>query len=110
MTTAREFMNLLDAKLATRADAARAIDAVYKFVLSGEGGGTWTVSLKSDVLGVAEADAPAECTIGLAASDFVEMFEGKANGQQLFFAGKLSIEGDMQLALKLKQLTELLQG
>jgi predicted lipid carrier protein YhbT len=103
-------MEMLDKKLATRAEAAQGIDAVYKFVLSGEGGGTWTVSLKDGALGVSETDSPAECTIGLAAKDFVDMFEGKANGQQLFFAGKLNVSGDMQLALKLKQLTELLQG
>jgi putative sterol carrier protein len=44
------------------------------------------------------------------AKDFVDMREGKANGQQLFFAGKLKIEGDMGLAMKLQKLTEVLKG
>jgi putative sterol carrier protein len=108
MTTVRGFMDRLRAKLLARAEEAREIDAVYKFVLDGEGGGTWIVRLKES-LDIAEADDDAECTIGLAAADFIDMFEGRVNGQQLFFSGKLRIEGDMQLALKLQQLTELIR-
>jgi putative sterol carrier protein len=108
MTTARNFIDRLREKLSERAEGARTIDAVYKFVLSGDGGGTWIISLK-DQVAVTEGDGDAQCTIGLSASDFVDMFEGKVNGQQLFFSGKLTIDGDMQLALKLQKLTELLQ-
>ncbi len=109
MNTPRDFMDRLRARLKDRADEARAIDAVYRFELDGAHGGTWVVSLR-DPVGVTEEDAPGECTIGLSASDFVEMFEGKVNGQQLFFAGKLRIDGDMQLAVKLQRLTELVQN
>jgi putative sterol carrier protein len=108
MTTARDFIDRLKEKLIDRAEGAKTIDAVYKFVLSGEGGGTWVINLK-DTVEITEADLPAQCTIGLTASDFVDMFEGKVNGQQLFFSGKLAIDGDMQLALKLQKLTELMQ-
>lgn len=109
MTTAREFIEKLREKLTEKADSAQSIDAVYKFVLSGEGGGTWLVNLKGTAE-ISETDAPAECTIGLSATDFVDMFEGRVNGQQLFFSGRLKIEGDMQLALKLQRLTEIIQG
>jgi putative sterol carrier protein len=37
------------------------------------------------------------------------MVEGRANGQQLFFTGKLKIEGDMGLAMKLQKLTEMIK-
>lgn len=108
MTSAREFMDLLRSKLEQQQEDARAIDAVYKFVLDGEDGGSWVVSLRDPVT-VTESDADAECTIALAARDFLDMFEGRVNGQQLFFAGRLRIDGDMQLALKLQQLTELMR-
>jgi putative sterol carrier protein len=108
MTTARDFIERLKERLNERAEGARTIDAIYKFVLSGEGGGTWIIKLK-DAVEVTEGDGAAQCTIGLSATDFVEMFEGKVNGQQLFFSGKLTIDGDMQLALKLQRLTELMQ-
>lgn len=109
MTTARELMERIREQLLARQEDARALGAIYKFVLDGDGGGTWVVSLK-DPVSVTEGDGTAECTIGLAASDFVDLFAGKANGQQLFFAGKLRIEGDFQLALKLERVTELVQG
>jgi predicted lipid carrier protein YhbT len=41
--------------------------------------------------------------------DALDLFEGRANGQALFFAGKLRIEGDMGLALRLQSLTDILK-
>ena len=38
-----------------------------------------------------------------------DLFEGRANGQALFFTGKLRIEGDMGLALRLQSLTDILK-
>ncbi len=109
MATAREIMENLPAQLSAREEDAKDIGAVYKFDISGEGGGTWVVNLKDNV-GVSESDGDADCTIGIEAGDLVDLFEGKVNGQQLFFGGKLQIDGDMQLALKLQRLTEIIQG
>lgn len=108
MISARDLIHKLSLVLSEKTDAAREIDATYKFELQGEGGGCWVVNLKDDV-GVFESNEAADCTIALAASDFIDLFEGRANGQQLFFAGKLRIEGDLQLAMKLQKLTELMR-
>ncbi len=109
MTSPRDLMARLRAALEARPEEARAIDAVYRFELDGEQGGSWVVSLR-DPVAVTESDGPAECVISSSAQDFVELFEGRVNGQQLFFAGKLRIDGDMQLALKLQRLTQLMQN
>jgi len=108
MATAKEKMAEAATKIETNKDAAAQIGAVYKFVLDGDGGGTWVMNLK-DAPGVSEGDGPAACTIKMAASDYVDMLEGRANGQQLFFSGKLKIEGDMGLAMKLQKLTDVLK-
>ncbi len=108
MGTAKEKMDEAASKIAANADQAKAIGAVYKFVLAGDGGGTWVMNLK-DNPGVTEGDGEAQCTIKMAASDYVDMLEGRANGQQLFFSGKLKIEGDMGLAMKLQKLTDVLK-
>jgi putative sterol carrier protein len=108
MTTAKEKMDEASKKIAENKDSAGQIGAVYKFVLSGDGGGTWIMNLK-DNPGVTEGEGDAACTIKMAASDYVDMVEGRANGQQLFFSGKLKIEGDMGLAMKLQKLTEVLK-
>ena len=53
----------------------------------------------------------AERSIGarMTSQDFVDLTEGKANGQQLFFTGKLKVEGDMSLALRLQPLMDILK-
>jgi putative sterol carrier protein len=108
MTTAAELATRIGEKVAGRKDLQAAVGAVYKFVLEGDGGGTYVLDLK-EKLAVIPGDGPAGCTIRMAASDFVDLFEGRANGQALFFGGKLKIEGDMGLALKLQTLTDILK-
>lgn len=108
MATAKEKMDEAAARIAENKEQAKQIGAVYKFVLDGDGGGTWVMNLKDDP-GVKEGDGEAQCTIKMAAKDYVDMVEGKANGQQLFFTGKLKIEGDMGLAMKLQKLTDMIK-
>lgn len=106
MTTAKELIERLAAKVSQDPSQAANFGAIYKFVLEGGGGGTWLVNLK-DAVGAREGDGPADCTISLEASDFVDLIEGRANGQQLYFQGKLRIDGNLGLALKLQNLADL---
>jgi putative sterol carrier protein len=108
MATAQEKMREIAGKVESNPDQARQIGALYKFVLDGEGGGTWLMDLRDEPK-VTEGEGDAQCTIKMAGSDFVDMIEGRAAGQQLFFGGKLRIEGDMGLAMKLQKLVELLK-
>ena len=108
MSTAQEKMQDAATKVAAHKDELKAINAVYKFVLEGDGGGTWILDLRDDP-SVSEGDGEAQCTIRMQATDYVEMVEGRANGQQLFFTGKLKVEGDMGLAMKLSNITEILK-
>jgi putative sterol carrier protein len=108
MTTASDKLKQMGAKIAENKAQASAIGAIFKFVLEGEGGGTFIVNLK-DNPGVAEGDGPAGCTISMTSQDFVDLTEGKANGQQLFFTGRLKVEGDMSLALRLQPLMDILK-
>ena len=106
MTTGKELIERLVAKIAKDPTLAANFGAVYKFVLDGDGGGTWLVNLK-DAPGAKTGDGAADCTISLSAKDFVDLVEGRANGQQLYFQGKLRIEGNIGLALKLQNLADL---
>lgn len=85
-------------------ERAKTINAVYQFDISGPNGGTWTVSLKPDNVGVtAGAAAAAGCTISMTDKDFVDLVTGKLQAQAAFMSGKLKIKGDMSLAMKLQQ-------
>jgi putative sterol carrier protein len=106
MTTGKELIERLGAKIAKDPAVAANFGAIYKFVLEGAGGGTWLVNLK-DTTGAREGDGAADCTISLSAQDFVDLVEGRANGQQLYFQGKLRIDGNLGLALKLQNLADL---
>ncbi len=108
MATAKELMQRIGEKIAGRSELLSSVGAVYKFALDGDGGGTYLVDLKS-ALKVTEGDGPAACTIRMSATDFVDLFEGRANGQALFFGGRLKVEGDMGLALKLQTLTDIVK-
>jgi len=108
MATAKELMETAKKRIEANKAQASQIGAVYKFVLDGDGGGTYIMNLK-DSPGVTEGDGTAQCTIKMAAKDYVDMVEGRANGQQLFFTGKLKIEGDMGLAMKLQKLTDMIK-
>jgi len=108
MTTAAEKLKQMGQVLADKRAQASAIGAIFKFILEGDGGGTFIVNLK-DAPGVTEGDGAADCTITLATQDFVDLTDGKANGQQLFFTGKLKVEGDMSLALRLQALLDILK-
>jgi len=103
MSTAQEIMATVGERLAANKEAASAIGAVYKFVLEGEGGGTWIMNLKGDA-SLTAGEGPSDCTLAMTAENGVALFEGKVSGEQLFFSNQLRVEGDMSLALRLQSL------
>ena len=98
------FDEIVPAKLKEHADQAKAVNAIYGFKISGEGGGEWTVDLTSDPPGVTKGDTgKAQCTIEVAHDDFKAMLGNPQLGMQLYFQGKLKVTGDPMLATKLQQ-------
>jgi len=99
------FNEEVPAKIAANPDAAKQIGATYQFCITGEGGGDWFINVKDDPKCVAGKPGGAECTMTLAASDFQKLMENpQANGMQLFFGGKLKVDGNNMLAMKLQKL------
>src|SRR6187549_4197603 len=98
MTSASDKLKQMGDKIAEKREQASAIGAVFKFALEGDGGGNFIVNLK-DNPGVTEGDGAAECTIRMTSQDFVDLTEGKANGQQLFFTGRLKVDEDITLVV-----------
>ena len=80
--------------------AAKEIDAIYQFHVTGDNGGDWVVNLRDCVVSGGESDE-ADCTITLAAEDFVGLVDGSVQGPALFMQGRLAIAGNMGLAMKL---------
>ena len=53
---------------------------------------------------VSNEDAEADCTIRMGLDDFVEMGNGELSPTMAFMMGKLKVEGDLGLAMKLQGL------
>jgi putative sterol carrier protein len=90
---------------AFRADKAGNLRATFQFNLSGEGGGDWAVTVADGTCTVVEgkADNP-DVTVGMLADDYVKMTAGELQPVVAFMQGKLKLQGDMNLAMKLQEL------
>ena len=53
---------------------------------------------------VTNDDKDADCTIKMDFSDFDDLINGKLDGMTAFMTGKLKIEGDMGVAMKLQSI------
>ena len=53
---------------------------------------------------VSNDDKGADCTIKMDFGDFAELVGGKLDGMTAFMTGKLKIEGDMGVAMKLQSI------
>ncbi len=68
------------------------IKAIYHFKI---GDKSWAVDLKNAPGSVKNAaPATADVTITIAEPEFIDLMTGKQNGQKLFMAGKLKIQGN----------------
>jgi putative sterol carrier protein len=103
MPTAQEiFSETLPNKLEGN-EKIQSIDSVYQFNITGDEGGSWTVDFTKDSDYVTEGEADnADVTVEMKESDFVDMWNGKLPGPQAFMMGKIKIQGDMGLAMKLQ--------
>jgi putative sterol carrier protein len=98
-TTCKQAFAMMPSRL--NKDAAKGLNAVYQFDLSGDGGGKWQVAIKDGTCEVTEGANPSpNITLSMSAQDYLDMVAGKLNGQMAFMSGKLRISGDMGLALR----------
>jgi putative sterol carrier protein len=87
------------------ADAAKGMDAVIQFNLTGDEGGQYHAIIKDGALEVKEGMHPSpKMTMTMAGKDYIDLTLGKLNGQMAFMQGKLKIAGDMGLAMKMQSL------
>jgi len=71
------------------------IDGSIKFEIEGVG------AIRIDENGASLDDSDADCTIAAQAEVFQDLLAGELNPTSAFMSGKISIDGDMGMAMKL---------
>ena len=71
------------------------LDGSVKFVIEGEG------AVRIDAAGASADDGAADCTVTADAETFQSLLDGDLDPTAAFMGGKLRVEGDMGLAMKL---------
>ena len=100
--TAKEFFDGLQDGIDK--DKIKGIDATYQWDIADTG--KWYAKLSDGNVEVGEGEAESsDITISCSESDWLDIVSGKLNGQMAFLTGKLKIQGDMSLAMKLQSLT-----
>jgi len=69
-------------------------------VITGTGGGEWTVSLKDGVVKVLKGLHTPNVTTTISAKDWISITLGTLDGMSAFSSGRLKVEGDMGLLMK----------
>jgi putative sterol carrier protein len=100
VSTCREYFDTLPERFIPA--KASGVDAKYLFKLEGEGGGTWTATVRDSTISVSEGAAPdAAVTLEMKPSDWVDMANGDLGGMKAVFTRKLKVSGNMVLAKRM---------
>ena len=79
-----------------------AVAAVVKFDFGDDG--FLSIDGVSEPAVVSNEDIDADCTVIISLSDFEEVMAGSLNPQMAFMMGKLKVEGEMGIAMKLGEI------
>ena len=85
-------------------EKAQGLNAVLQFKFSGSEPGDWYAELKDGTVTVQQGAHPnPKMTLSADSDDYIKLFTGQLDPMQAFMAGKLKLEGDLNLAMKMTQ-------
>ena len=85
-------------------DKANGIDTIIQVSLSGgQKEQNWVIIIKNQKLQVTEGtNSSASLSLRVSENDFMDMINGKLSAEKAFFTGRVLFNGDISLALKLR--------
>jgi putative sterol carrier protein len=103
MQTPQEMLDELITRF--QPSAAEGLSAIYQLNLSGEGGGIWHMTVADQQCLLASGPASqADVIIGMTAIDWANLLAKTLDAYTAYFSGRLQIEGDMGLVMRLQAL------
>lgn len=102
------FSSIRSALAGRGAELTKKVGGIFLFKVAGEGGKTaqWLVDAKNGEgsVSIAADGAKGDVTISMKDDDLEKLMTGKLAAQQAYFQGKLKVQGNMGLAMKLSEL------
>lgn len=98
--TVRDFFEQASGRVSP--EQARALDASYRFDIAGAG--SWRLESDGERIVVTESDAPADCVVRADEATFLGIVEGRQSAMSAYMTGKIRVEGDLGLAMRLRDL------
>lgn len=86
-----------------RAERAQGVRVVYRFSISGEGGGVWEIEIANGKCNIRKGTSGqrADVTINTNVPTFLAIVQGRTAPDQAYMSGQLLIDGDLFLAQRL---------
>lgn len=105
MPTTKEIFEKINEVLSADPSRTGGLQAVYQFNISGDDPGVYQVILTPESAKAVEGEQEIpNCTLEIDSNDFKDMLEGKLNGTAAFMSGKLRVNGDLGLAMRLESI------
>jgi len=98
--SAREFFEGAESRIDP--SRTRGFRASYRFDV--EDAGSWRVEVDDGALRIEESVAPADCVVHASEATFLRIVNREGSPMNAFLTGKVRVEGDMGLLLKLREL------
>jgi len=102
MSAVKAVFDEIDARLKEDPAKSKAIDGTFRFIVTGSGAGGYLVDTRA--VEVRPGDEAGEVTITVDGDDLVAIKEGSLDAMQAFMIGKVQVDGDFGLAMKLQQI------
>ncbi len=85
-------------------EKAKGVNCHSTYEHSGEGGGTWTVTVADQTVSTAEGGCEKpKITIMMDAAQYVDMANGDLDGTKAYMTRKLKVKGSIPMAQKMKK-------
>lgn len=105
MSEVKHMIDTMNATIKENPALVKGIEAVYQFHVKDDHPDTFQFVLRGEDSYIAEgAKEKADCILHMKADHFIKLAKGTLKGTTAFLSGKLKIEGEIGMAIKLESI------